>query len=234
MSIGKIGGYIRASLLAAKGDIIKRDDYGPARLGHGAWGSLLMTGEFGEPFWKDLAPNKGDLIMGDTNVPITFQPGTSGKFLKSNGPGNHLSWDDVPNPIGTVWAPVTVASTLSIWNCYPSAYFTSNGQEAGMCLHVPSDFSSLRSLKVFGIAEMNGSVDIDVYVKYAATGEHYATHQQQDTSTEPSVSDHHLFEMNLNGLVSALAANDSIGIRLVYHETQDVYILGAQLEYNRS
>lgn len=251
MSIGKIGGYIRASLMTTQGDIISRDANGPIRSSAGSSGwdhIVLSSGTTANLRWTsfttilkyklryDVIPAIGSLLTttGSGSYDIgAITPGTSGQFLKSNGSGAVPSWDDVPIPDGSVYSPVTYGSQLEAKDTYPAALIKSNG-EAYISLCVPSDFDSLEYCSVTGISGADADQTFKIYTDYGTAGEHYQNHQQSDTSITVANDTNDIFFINISYLLTNLAANDIIGIKVVNGSTGDMWVTGAILAYNRS
>jgi hypothetical protein len=102
---------------------------------------------------------------------------------------------------------------------------------------VPHDFSSLVSLVLVGWPESGAAgpgKDIDLTSEYGAVGEARNQHSESDTtSTYDLGSTDVIFELDISGVFSVLAANDYAGV-LVDHNGVGgvVHYLGIRLRYN--
>ncbi len=252
--ITKNGGYILRSLLTTKGDMIVRGDYGPERLPAGAYGDTLVAIGSGEkPFWYSsselLEVNLVDSIFYNEVGALVTQTasgynvgkvsnGTAGQYLKCNGAGNIPSWDVPPKPIGSIYSPATGSSSptagVVLKGTFPVILMTTS-ITANVSITVPDDFSTIHSVYLFGIGDDNGTRTFKIETNYGCSGENYDNHSQTIYS-DVALSTGKIFSINIASALTAISANDQIGIRVRLHNTgaNDTGLIGAKFVYNRS
>ena len=250
----KSGGYILKSLLTTKGDMIVEGDFSPERFASGADGDVLKGAGAGEkPVWYSsselLEENLVDSIFYNEVGALVTQTasgynvgkvsnGTAGQYLKCNGAGNIPSWDVPPKPIGSIYSPATGSSS-------PTAGVVTKGtfpvilMTTSICAYVsitvPDDFNTIHSVYLFGIGDDNGTRTFKVDTNYGCSGENYDNHSQ---TIYPNVtlSTSKIFSINIASALTAISANDQIGIRVRFHTVgaNDTGLIGAKFVYNRS
>lgn len=208
---------------------------------------------------SDYQLNIGGLIFGDLggtkkvgvntstmnetlNVGGAIRLGTSA--LTNNGTirwtgtdfeGYKTGWKSLTG-LKEFFIPVTSCSagTLGGKDAYGAAVLENFLDAAHINFRVPPDFSSLVSAAVVVLPVVTtGAANWDTWSNYAQTGEAYQAHNQSDIATTYNVTSGYLFEVNVAGLLTSLAANDNVGIRLLLGDaTHDVNVLGLNFKYS--
>ena len=103
---------------------------------------------------------------------------------------------------------------------------------------VPSDFTSLVSLKLYGICSVGAAgsgKDIDLDTDYAAHDEPYNQHSESDTTTTYDFTGKtdKIISIDLSGVFSSLAAGDFGGVHVDHKSIGGtISYLGVLMEYN--
>lgn len=104
-----------------------------------------------------------------------------------------------------------------------------DGQVSGF---VPEDFESLVEMALRLIPTgSDATADIDLTSSYAAPGEPQDTNSESDlVSTYNLVADE-IFDLDLSGVFTALAAGDSFGLTFGNQAADDIHLLAIRLNY---
>ena len=110
----------------------------------------------------------------------------------------------------------------------------SGGNSDNITFSAPADFSSLVSLGAILIPGGNDAAwDIDIASDYGAVGQAYNTHSQADAATTYNLTLNQLYELDLSGIYTNLAAGDYCGLTITNNDgTDDIYVIGVRLVYN--
>ena len=239
--ITKNGGYILRSLLTTKGDMIVRGDYGPERFPAGAYGDTMVAVGSGEkPIWYSsselLKVNLVDSIFYNEVGALVTQTasgynvgkipnGLDGQYLRCRGEGKIPLWDVPPKPIGSIYSPATGSSGsdagVVIKGTFPVILMTTS-ITANVSITVPDDFSTIHSVYLFGIGDDNGTRTFKIETNYGCSGENYDNHSQTIYS-DVALSTGKIFSINIASALTAISANDQIGIRVRLHNTCLLY-----------
>jgi len=101
-------------------------------------------------------------------------------------------------------------------------------------LFVPADFSSIIEAVVTRIALSTGTHGLSYFTNYAASGEVKNLHIETSAGGHVDETDEIIYEYDLSSQLSALAANDYVGIQ-VESEPRDMpndLILGVRFRYS--
>jgi len=101
---------------------------------------------------------------------------------------------------------------------------------------VPHDFTSITSavIVVIPIATMAGC-DIDIFSDYGAVTEAYTTHSESDTFLTYNLTANTITEIDISPILSALAADDYVGIKILNNvplAAQGLNVLGIYFRYS--
>ena len=133
----------------------------------------------------------------------------------------------------TLWVPVTYGTTMANYGAYPLARCTALFNTAYISFKVPDDLHTITEAKVVVIPRVTqAAADWDIYSYYAAAGEAYNTHTESDTASTYNVTDEQMFEVDISGILTSLAAGDYVGILFSLHNAaHDVDVLGVMFKY---
>lgn len=133
----------------------------------------------------------------------------------------------------TLWVPVTYGTTMGNYGAYPLARCTALLNTAYISFKVPDDLHTITEAKVVVIPRVTqAAADWDIYSYYAAVGEAYNTHTESDTTSTYNVTDEQMFEVDISGILTSLAAGDYVGIMFSLHNAaHDVDVLGVMFKY---
>ncbi|GAI84027.1 unnamed protein product [marine sediment metagenome] len=120
------------------------------------------------------------------------------------------------------------------WGDFPTAFLIALNNAAWISFHVPHDFTAIVEAVIIVIPDRTtADADWDIYSDYGASGEAYNTHSEQDVATLYNVTANQLFEVDISGILSALAADDYVGIQLKLADALDaVNVVGVRFKYN--
>ncbi len=183
-----------------------------------------------------------DALITTTDVTTNNSSTSKHGFLKKldnsatnfmNGQGN---WTAVAGgtPTKEFWVPVTSISTgLAANNSdnFPTRN-VDDGEEAFMSFFTPHDFSSITEAVIVGWAHgANQPYDLDIVSAYCAAGEDHATHAESDLVSTYAALNHVIYEVDVSGILSALAAGDYCGISLEQNHADWFKVLGFRMKY---
>ena len=224
--------YHADDTLTTTGDLLLRGATTSERLAGVARGANLTSMGAGvKPVWNKPMTTTGDLLVEDAaGYGVRLAAGTNGHILTANGAGVKPSWK-VGGSTKEFFVPVT--TTVTGRDCYAVATFDGVTGFCYMTFRVPGDFSSITNATIVTIPHNTRSNDWDIYSNYAQTGENRTTHAQQNTSTTYSTTANVVYEINIAGILTSLAANDIVGIKFYCAEQlDDVSILGIRFKYS--
>ena len=92
----------------------------------------------------------------------------------------------------------------------------------------PENFGTLTEAKIVVIPiATQAAADWDTTSAYGASGESYGTHVESNTVSTYNVTANILFEVDVSGILTALAASDYVGLRLYNkNDAHDVDVIG--------
>jgi hypothetical protein len=104
-----------------------------------------------------------------------------------------------------------------------------------MLFRIPDHFDSLVEAKIVvrpTATQANANWDIESW--YGGAGEAYNAHSESDTATTYNVTDDQLYEVDISGILTGLAAGDAGVIKITCktdpgHEAQ---VIGMFIKYN--
>lgn len=150
--------------------------------------------------------------------------------------GNHAANKTYVDAAKQFWVPVTfgdpASADLTHYGNYPVCHLTLTNYAAYMSFNVPDDFHSITEAKVAVIPRnTHAAAAWSVSSHYGAVGESYLQHSGGVAITY-SVSNGVLFEVDISGILTSLAAGDYVGIRF-YKRDDWVYVdvLGVMFKY---
>lgn len=132
------------------------------------------------------------------------------------------------------FVPVTFGTDIGYYGNFSVAYCNAVGENAYIAFHTPHDFTAIVEAVIIVIPRATkAAADWEIRNHYAANGEGYSTNSEVDGETTYNVSAYELFEVDISGILSALAAGDYVGIRLTQSEAgHDVNVIGVRFKYS--
>lgn len=134
------------------------------------------------------------------------------------------------------FVPATIGSagtTITAEGYFPGVYLNAAGEAAYASFHIPHDFSSIVEAVFICIPKVTTVANWDIYANYAANGELDTAHTESDTATTYNVTDETLYEVDLSGILTAIAAGDYVGVALAMGgEGPNVHIIGVRFKYS--
>ena len=129
-----------------------------------------------------------------------------------------------------LWSPVSAGSYT------PGTDFGGNltdGDDAYMHLWIPSDFTAVSSAVILvRPLATQASANWDISSWFAAVGEAYNTHSLSNTASTYNVTDDQIFEVDVSGILTGLAAGDWLVARLLVSTAgHDVAVYGLRISY---
>jgi len=111
--------------------------------------------------------------------------------------------------------------------------YVAGGGTLRMSFFAPHNFASIvKAALVFIPGSTNGSADIDISSDYAAAGEAYTTHSESDSASTYSYTANQIFELDISGILSALSADDYIGLTTVFQDAENYGAIGIRFQYD--
>ncbi len=132
------------------------------------------------------------------------------------------------------FVPVTFGQTgITNEGDYPIAFLGTANFLANMAFHVPADFSSITdAVVIVRPLTTQGANDWDIDSDYGAAGEAYNANSESDAGTTYSTTANQLFEVDVSGILSALAADDYVGIEITLRDSgHDLHVIGLRFKY---
>jgi hypothetical protein len=166
-------------------------------------------------------------------------PGGLGLVLTGQGAGVDPTYSALSSR--ELWAPVTygisngVVDVLGVLGNFPDVYCSALNDIAHVSFRVPSDFTSLLQAKFVVVPQTTlAAADWDIAATYASVGEGYNTHIQSDAVTTYNVTIVIIYEVDLSGILSNIAAGDYVGVSIknaggLGHR---FYALGVRFKYS--
>ena len=144
------------------------------------------------------------------------------------------------NPLGEqatkeIYTPVVDTTNAAV--SYLGAIIVAPGEEAGLQLLVPQDFSAITSLEVIFVPRATGAaMKLTITTNYGQyNSEDYDAHTdtEADRSIGATVGDRHIAH-SIADLVAGLAAGDLLRVLIDYSavaQVTNVYVCGLRLKY---
>lgn len=146
------------------------------------------------------------------------------KLLKGAGDGSDPTEVDVPAPTKEFFAPANEGTELAPSGNHLGYQIDAVDEHARVEFLIPADFSSITSAVVVAIVlatswDPSVPMRLSVYTQYGTLDEQYFTHEEQNVTAENAeghctVGD--FISWDISGVLSALAAGDYVGLRLLY------------------
>jgi hypothetical protein len=188
---------------------------------------------------KMAAGTDGVIITYDASGnPVHVGPGSDGEVLTSTGAGSPPAFEAAGGGAATkeFFYPVTYASggatIIQSGNLGAGAATTSDNDRGHVTFIVPADFSSIDEMVFIVNPDVtNGASNWRIDGSYGAPGEAPDAHSG-NVYTTYNVTEDVLFEADISGVFSSLAAGDLCGIILLQNGAGgDVTIFGVRFKY---
>lgn len=145
---------------------------------------------------------------------------------------NGTSWDDVTSETREFFVPIVTYDDTQQRVGYHSVMLISSPNSGYIDFHAPHDFTSIVEAVVVGISENNVALaNLDLYSQYGAVTEAYNTHAEQDLASTYPLTANDIFELDISGILTALAAGDYVGIRIKNSAFWNIYVIGIRFRY---
>lgn len=135
-----------------------------------------------------------------------------------------------------IFVPAFVGTELyfdSSWAGESGYRMDAGGDVAHLRFYVPADFSSIINAVVVIKPNSSGTHRLNIRTTYGAAGQTYLTHNESSVDQDLSLTDDQVYEWDISGVLTALAAGDYVHIRLWGDATNtaNVIICGVRLKY---
>ena len=130
--------------------------------------------------------------------------------------------------------PVTYSAPAISTDTYiPVGPLADASHVALMAFFIPADFLVLTSAVIWVIPKATqANANWDIFSWYAQDGEPRNTHAETDAAATYNVTDNQNFEVDVSGILTALAALDRGGIQLLLQDNaHDVNVVGLYIKY---
>lgn len=130
--------------------------------------------------------------------------------------------------------PVTYGTEMSALYYFPAAYINAEDEVAYMSFFVPHDYSSIVEAVVMIIPAAGFTHRFNLYSDYGANGEVYSAHSEAALDVDVALTLGYIDELDVSGILSALAAGDYVGIKVLADgtNTPNVYVVGLRFKYS--
>lgn len=160
---------------------------------------------------------------------LAMSTGDKDKVLTASSSGTDVKWK-LGGATKELWVPI--ANFDSQKGKYPTQFLQNSGDDGIMSFHVPNDFSSITEAVVLVIPLNTGTENWDIFSDYAADGEAFQTNSESDTTTTYSATADQMLEVDISGILSAIAVGDYVGIHLTLGgSADDAYVVGLRFKY---
>ncbi len=176
-----------------------------------------------------ILTNRGDIFFRNATVLARLAKGTQNFYLRQGA--NDPEWAAITKEM---WITPTYGPAPSAIGDFGAMRNFTVAEVAQFAFRVPSDFAALTSAEIIIIpAVTEATANIDVNSDYAAVGEAYNTHSESEVAATYNIVTNQLFSIDISGVLSAIAANDLVGIKLQIGSTNyDLYTLGISFKYS--
>jgi hypothetical protein len=179
----------------------------------------------------------GDLLVEDAvGYAVRLAAGANNQVLTANGAGVKPTWQAAQGgSTKEFFVPVVYTSNgaYGVEDEYACVKMTAVGQNAYMTFHAPHDYSSITNAVIViipGCTQANANWDI--YSNYAAVGQDSVTHSQNNTAATYNVASGIIYELDISGILTNLAAGDNVAIRLLQSGNgHNLNVLGIRFKY---
>ncbi len=128
----------------------------------------------------------------------------------------------------------TGAARVAVQGDFPAIQCNQAGERVYLAFQVPRDFTTLIAAEIIVIptaTKANANWDIDS--DYGAEGEAYNNHSEADAASTYNVTNNQIFAVDISGILSAIVANDYVGIKFTQVDAGDnVDVVGIRLRYS--
>ncbi len=132
------------------------------------------------------------------------------------------------------FVPATFGTTPAIKASYPGFTIDGGGVRAAVFFGVPNDFSSITDAVFVVAANSTKTHRLSLVGGYGQTGEGYLTHNESVNNIDTVMTSDNLYEIDITGALSALAANDYVSARIEGEvtNTPNIHVLGIRFKYS--
>lgn len=139
-----------------------------------------------------------------------------------------------------LWVPVTAAYSDGAWASLKAYGNHAIGDlnaanDRALCeFRCPPDFAAITSAVIVVISRVtDAAANWDIYAYMAAAGQAYNTHTASDLATTYNVVADRIEEVDVSGILAAMAAGDYVGVQLLLGDAaDDCDVLGFWMVYS--
>ncbi len=127
----------------------------------------------------------------------------------------------------------SASSTLNPFNQGVGNWYTANADASDAVFfhfRVPSNFSSLTSLKVVMIPDTTETIDYSLQSDYGSVNEDYDNHSESDSNVQPSVTSGKITEVDASTVFTSMAGSDYCALEFDSN-TNDLRVIGLYFKY---
>ncbi len=115
-----------------------------------------------------------------------------------------------------IYIPITQDDTgtgLTNKGDFPGGDGVTGADVSRVSFRCPDNFSSITTAVIMVIPEdTQGAANWDITSDYGAVGEAFTTHSESDAATTYNVTADQIFEVDVSGILTSLAAGDYVGL----------------------
>lgn len=199
--------------------------------GHIAW--FPHSVEINDPTPLQILTTDGDIMIHNADREVRLPKGASGQFLQCDA--SRPIWGAVSGLTKELWAPATshegsVEATEIEWPVY---HLGDAADSAHMSFHVPNDYGGVAEAVIICIADIAlNDGDLDIRSSYCADTEAKTTHAESSLAITPTVAANARFEVDVSGILSSLAIDDSVGVSIENNvANKDFWVVGLKFRW---
>lgn len=123
---------------------------------------------------------------------------------------------------------------VSVYGRFAAQRLDDVNERAMTSFAIPSDFHSIVEAVLVVIPNVtHAAAEWSIHSSYGAVGENYSTHAETDNVTTYNVTNAQTFEVDISGILTALAADDYVGIMFQQGAAgHNVSVVGVRFKYN--
>lgn len=217
---------------------ISLDDIGDVNIAGGAEGDMIYFDAVSSTWMRGARANLAELFA---NLTILHD------LLDVNAPapadGDALVWDDATSlwipaaagaPTKEFFVPVTYGTEMGKYGEWAVAICDAADEVACMSFRVPHDFSSITTAEIVVISRVTeAAANWDIYSDYGALTEVWNAHAESDVASTYNVTSGKLTSVDISGILSALAADDYVGVKISQGEDgHNFNAIGVHFKYS--
>lgn len=213
----------------SKASEITSEQFSLARMPRAASGFLEGKGAGVNPAYSALV---------EADIPAHMAKGKLAwideKLLKGADAGADPEEIDLPSATKEFFVPATFGTDPQKKGEYAGYYIDAAADIACITFYAPNDFSTIIDAVVMVIAEATATQRLNLNSNYAAVGELSDAHAESVSDVDTVMVVNTVYEIDISGILTALAAGDYVGVRVSGDGTNEptLQVVGVRFRYS--